>query len=43
MNSSELKEIAEGLIKTTELAGNRSIELQKNGLKIINGMEKKGT
>ena len=29
------KEIAEGLIKTTELAGNRSIELQKNGLKII--------
>jgi len=35
MNSSELKEIAEGLIKTTELAGNKSVELQKKGLKII--------
>ena len=35
MNSSELKEIAEGLIKTTELAGNKSVELQEKGLKII--------
>ena len=35
MNSSELKEIAEGLIKTTELAGNKSVDLQEKGLKII--------
>ena len=35
MNSSELKKIAEGLIKTTELAGNKSVELYKKGLKKI--------
>ncbi len=35
MNSSELKKIAEDLIKTTELAGAKSVELQKKGLKII--------
>ena len=35
MNNSELKKIAEGLIETTELAGAKSIELQKKGLKII--------
>ena len=35
MNSDELKEIAEGLLKTTQLAGNKSVELQKSGLKII--------
>ena len=35
MNSEELKKIAEGLINTTELAGVKSIELYKNGLKKI--------
>ena len=35
MNSSELKEIVEGLIITTETAGIKSKELQKKGLKII--------
>jgi len=35
MNSNELKEIAEGLIKTTELAGRKSIEIYKQGLKKI--------
>ena len=35
MNSNELKSIAENLIKTTELAGNKSIELYKKGLKKI--------
>ena len=34
MNVDELKKIAEGLIETTELAGIKSIELQKKGLKI---------
>ena len=32
MNSNELKEIAEGLIKTTELAGRKSIEIYKQGI-----------
>ena len=35
MNSNELKSIAENLIETTELAGNKSIELYKQGLKKI--------
>ena len=35
MNNSELKKIAYDLIKTTELAGSKSVELQKKGLKII--------
>ena len=35
MNSNELKEIAEGLIKTTELAGRKSIEIYKKRLKKI--------
>ena len=35
MNSEELKKNAEGLINTTELAGIKSIELYKNGLKKI--------
>tara|TARA_B100000029_G_scaffold339342_1_gene331549 strand:- start:1575 stop:2354 length:780 start_codon:yes stop_codon:yes gene_type:complete len=35
MNSNELKKIAEGLIKTTESAGNKSMELYKKGLKKI--------
>ncbi len=35
MNKSELKHIAENLIKTTELAGKKSIELHKKGLKKI--------
>ena len=35
MNKSELKHIAENLIKTTELAGKKSIELYKKGLKKI--------
>ena len=34
MNNTELKLIAEGLIKTTETAGVKSVELQKKGLKI---------
>ena len=34
MSNDELKKIAEGLIETTELAGFKSIELQKKGLKI---------
>ena len=32
MNNSELKDIAEKLIKTTELAGDKSMELYKKGL-----------
>ena len=35
MNNNELKKIAENLIKTTELAGKKSIELYKKGLKKI--------
>ena len=35
MNSSELKNIAENLISTTELAGKKSIELYSKGLKKI--------
>ena len=35
MNSNELKSIAENLIETTELAGNKSMELYKKGLKKI--------
>ncbi len=35
MNSSELKDIAEKLIETTELAGNKSVELYSKGLKKI--------
>ena len=35
MNDSELKDIAENLIETTELAGNKSMELYKKGLKKI--------
>ncbi len=35
MNNNELKNIAERLIETTELAGNKSMELYKKGLKTI--------
>ena len=35
MNSDELKNISENLIKTTELAGNKSMELYEKGLKTI--------
>jgi len=35
MNDSELENIAKNLIKTTELAGEKSIEIYKKGLKII--------
>ena len=35
MKTDELKQIAEGLIETTEEAGKKSIELYKKGLKII--------
>ena len=35
MKIDELKQIAEGLIETTEEAGKKSIELYKKGLKII--------
>jgi len=35
MNNSELENIAKNLIKTTELAGEKSIEIYKKGLKII--------
>ena len=35
MNNNELKKIALDLIRTTELAGHKSVELQKKGLKII--------
>ena len=35
MNNSELEDIARNLIKTTELAGKKSIEIYKKGLKII--------
>ena len=35
MNSNELKNIAEALIKTTQLAGNKSIDLYNKGLKKI--------
>ena len=34
MNNEESKKIVEGLIDSTNLAGNKSIELQKKGLKI---------
>ena len=33
MNKSELKNIAENLIETTEIAGKKSMELYKKGLK----------
>ena len=33
MNVNELKNITENLIETTELAGNKSIELYSKGLK----------
>ena len=35
MNNNELKKITEGLINTTELAGKKSIEIYKKGLKKI--------
>ena len=35
MNNNELKNIAKALIKTTELAGNKSIDLYNRGLKKI--------
>ena len=35
MNNNELENIAKNLIKTTELAGEKSIEIYKKGLKII--------
>ncbi len=35
MNNSELENIAKNLIKTTELAGQKSIEIYKKGLKTI--------
>ena len=35
MNRDELKNIAEGLIETTEFAGQTSVELYKKGLKKI--------
>ena len=35
MKTDELKQIAEGLIETTDEAGKKSIELYKKGLKII--------
>ena len=35
MNNNELENIAKNLIKTTELAGKKSIEIQEQGLKII--------
>ena len=35
MNSNELKKIAENLIDTTKLAGEKSIELYNKGLKKI--------
>ena len=35
MNNNELKDVAEKLIKTTELAGNKSMEIYKKGLKKI--------
>ena len=35
MNNSELENIAKNLIKTTELAGEKSIDIYKKGLKII--------
>jgi len=35
VNNSELKNVAEKLIKTTELAGNKSMEIYKKGLKKI--------
>ena len=35
MNNNELEDIAKNLIKTTELAGKKSIEIQEQGLKII--------
>ena len=34
-NNNELENIAKNLIKTTELAGKKSIEIQEQGLKII--------
>ena len=35
MNNNELKDVAEKLIKTIELAGNKSMELYNKGLKKI--------
>ena len=35
MNKIELEKIAKNLIETTELAGRKSIELRKKGLKTI--------
>ena len=35
MNNSELESIAKNLIETTELAGKKSIEIHRKGLKII--------
>ena len=35
MNNSELENIAKNLIETTELAGKKSIEIHRKGLKII--------
>ena len=35
MNSSEFRNIAEGLIETTSFAGKKSIEIYKKGLKKI--------
>ena len=35
MNNNELKNIVEALIQTTELAGNKSIDLYNRGLKKI--------
>ena len=35
MNNSELENIAKNLIKTTELAGEKSMEIYKKGLKVI--------
>ena len=37
MNNNELEDIAKNLIKTTELAGKKSIEIQEQGLKITRG------
>ena len=34
MNNEELRKIVEGLIDSTNIAGSKSVELQKKGLKI---------
>ena len=34
MNNEEVRKIVEGLIDTTNIAGSKSVELQKKGLKI---------